>query len=169
MSLEPEQISAAFLKLLSSEHGTRDEAATAILDAIVTVYTPEQFGRDFDRLIKLPEPLESWDDKAAEWLYARVLELLDSIDFDRNPEAIGARAWRKAKGLTKRESSAAARLLEMTEGDAQGRAAVNVLVSLNARELKRRDPLWLLKQALRNAKHPEAIASIERAIAMESK
>jgi hypothetical protein len=33
----------------------------------------------------------------------------------------------------------------------------------------RRSPLWLLKQALRNAKHPEAIASIERAIAMESK
>jgi hypothetical protein len=158
-----------FLNLLTAEHSSRDEAATAILDTIVATYTPEQFGRDFDGLFKLPEPFESWDHVAAAKLYELIHDLLDGINFNRDPNAIGDRAWRKAQGLSRHESKAAALLLELTDGNVKGRAAVNTLVSVNSRELKRRDPLWLLKQALRNAKHPEAIASIERAIAMESK
>ena len=155
---------AAF-RLITTDYATRDDAATAILDTIVSVYSPQQFGRDFDGLFKLPEPFESWDDKAATWLYRAVFDLLDGIDFNRDPDKIGDKAWRKARGLSRREQSAAALLLELTEGSVKGRAAVNVLVSLNRRELKRRDPVWCLRQALKHADDKEAKASIDRALA----
>lgn len=159
---------AAFT-LLAASHDSRDEAATAILDAIVTVYTPEQFGEAFDSLVKLPEPFESWDDKAASWLYAKVFDLLDSIDFNRDPDKIAARAWRKAEGLSQAESAAVALLLERSDGSVKATAAVHRLVRLNRRELKRRDPVWLFKQALKHATHPEAIESGRRALAFETR
>lgn len=159
---------AAF-KIITADHGSRDEAATAILDTIVTLYTPEQFGRDFDEAFKFPEPFESWDDKAAAWLYERIFDLLDGFDFNRDSDAIGDRAWRKARGLSKREMNAASHLLELTTGSVKGRAAVNVLVSLNAREMRRRDPVWLLEQALKHLHNPEAIESAERSLAFETR
>ena len=166
-TLESALLEAA--KILSANYGTRDEAADAVLESIITVYTPEQFGKAFDKAFPFPEPLESWDDKAAAWAYKIAFDLLEKVDFDRDPDKIGARAWRKASGLSKREQNATALLLEFTDGSARGRAAVNTLVSLNSREMKRRDPVWLLKQALKRLHNPEAIASVERALAMESK
>lgn len=163
----PTQTAAAFLKLMSAQYDTADQAVDAVLDTIVTTYTPEQFGRDFDALVQLPQPFESWDDKAAEWLYEFVFEQLKDIDFTRDPANIAERAWRKARGLSRHEQNAAALLLELADGSVKATAAVNTLVALNSRELKRRDTHWLLKQALRNAKHPEARASIERAMAKE--
>lgn len=155
----------ALLDLLTGQYDSRDEAADAILDTALTVLTPEAFGKAVGGLVKLPEPWESWDDQAAAWAYSLIMDLLKSVDFNRDPDAIGDRAWRKAQGLSVREANAAGYLLELTEGDVRGRAAVNRLVSLNAREMKRRDPVWLLKQALKHIDNSEAAASVTRALA----
>jgi hypothetical protein len=114
-----------------------DKVVEHIASAIVDSLKPEQVGRFFDDAIQLPQPFESWDDKAIAWLFGALLEWISKVDLSRDPVKVAARQKRRQVRKAARRA--------------------------------RRDPLWLLKQALRNAKHPEAIASIERAIAMESK